>query len=52
MALTVAKAHAYGNDFLFVPEAETPGDPAALALAREYPDRLRLVSLAARAKVR
>ncbi len=31
MSRTVAKAHAYGNDFLFVPEAEAPADPAALA---------------------
>jgi len=31
VALAVAKAHAYGNDFLFVPEAEAPADPAALA---------------------
>lgn len=31
MRRTVAKAHAYGNDFLFVPEAEAPADPAALA---------------------
>jgi diaminopimelate epimerase len=31
VTLTVAKAHAYGNDFLFVPEADAPADPAALA---------------------
>lgn len=31
MGLTVTKAHAYGNDFLFVPEAEVQSDPVALA---------------------
>jgi diaminopimelate epimerase len=31
MALPVAKAHAYGNDFLFVPRDRVSGDPAALA---------------------
>ncbi|MGE0394869.1 MAG: diaminopimelate epimerase, partial [Vicinamibacterales bacterium] len=31
MAVAVSKAHAYGNDFLFVPEADAPADPAALA---------------------
>jgi diaminopimelate epimerase len=29
----VSKAHAYGNDFLFVPLADAPGDPAAFARA-------------------
>lgn len=31
MPIPVAKAHAYGNDFLFVPEADAPADPAGLA---------------------
>jgi diaminopimelate epimerase len=31
VAITIAKAHAYGNDFLFVPEADAPADPAGLA---------------------
>jgi diaminopimelate epimerase len=31
MAVRVAKAHAYGNDFLFVPAADVTGDPADLA---------------------
>jgi diaminopimelate epimerase len=30
MSLPVIKAHAYGNDFLFVPEAQTRGDRADL----------------------
>jgi diaminopimelate epimerase len=29
----VAKAHAYGNDFLFVPRSQASGDPSALARA-------------------
>lgn len=33
MARTIAKAHAYGNDFLFVPEADAHGDPGELARA-------------------
>jgi diaminopimelate epimerase len=32
-SLPVAKAHAYGNDFLFAPDAEAHGDLAALARA-------------------
>ena len=31
MPLSLAKAHAYGNDFVFVPGAEVSGDAAALA---------------------
>lgn len=33
MSVGVTKAHAYGNDFLFVSEDDAPGDPAALARA-------------------
>jgi len=31
--LRVVKAHAYGNDFLFVPEADARADAPALARA-------------------
>ena len=33
MPLTIAKAHAFGNDFLFVPRDEVTGDAARLARA-------------------
>jgi diaminopimelate epimerase len=33
MSLTIAKAHAFGNDFLFVPHEEVDGDAAPLARA-------------------
>jgi diaminopimelate epimerase len=39
MALTVAKAHAFGNDFLFVAREQAAGDPAELA--RRLCDRHR-----------
>jgi diaminopimelate epimerase len=32
--ISIAKAHAYGNDFLFIPHAQAEGlDPVALARA-------------------